>query len=151
MPQSLSQIYVHLTFSTKLRRPFLRDRGICDALYGYLIGTCVNLGCPSKKINGWEDHIYIPCSLNKTMSVSELVREIKRSSSDWIKDQSKSLPDFYWQAGYGAFSVSQSHVETIQNYIANQAEHHRTETFQDEFRRLCVKYGVELDERYAWD
>jgi REP element-mobilizing transposase RayT len=151
MSQSLSQIYVHLTFSTKLRKPFLRDRNVCDALYGYLIGTCVNLGCPAKKINGWEDHIHILCSLNKSMSVSELVREVKRSSSEWLKGQSKTLCDFYWQSGYGAFSVSPSHVQTIEAYIANQVEHHRTESFQDEFRRLCAKYEIAIDERYVWD
>jgi putative transposase len=151
MPQSLSQIYVHLTFSTKLRQPLLRDRDVCDALYGYLIGACVNLGCPSKKINGWEDHIHLLCSLSKTMSVSELVREVKRSSSEWLKSQAKSLREFYWQAGYGAFSVSPSHVGTIEAYIANQLEHHREETFQDEFRRLCAKYEIQIDERYVWD
>jgi hypothetical protein len=83
--------------------------------------------------------------------VSELVREVKRSSSDWLKDQATSLRNFYWQAGYGAFSVSPSHVQTIEDYIANQLEHHRQESFQDEFRRLCLKYEVKIDERYVWD
>jgi hypothetical protein len=85
------------------------------------------------------------------MTVSELIRELKRDSSKWIKDQSPTLADFYWQAGYGAFSLSPADVARVQEYIRNQEEHHKTVTFQDELRQICCKYGIELDERYAWD
>ena len=86
--------------------------------------------------------------MSKTLAISGLIQELKRESSKWVKQQS---PSFYWQAGYGAFSVSPSHADALVEYIENQEEHHRRESFQDEFRRLCEKYGIELDERYAWD
>ena len=79
-----------------------------------------------------------------------LSRDLKRDSTKWIKIECPSLAEFHWQLGYGAFSVSPSHIEALIQYIANQEEHHRRETFQDEFAGMCRKYGVELDEQYAW-
>jgi putative transposase len=151
MPQSLVQIYVHLVFSTKNRRPFLRDAALRHRLHAYLTGICNNQQSPAITVGGVEDHVHILCRLSKTLDVSVLIRELKRDSSKWVKDQDSALSDFAWQNGYGAFSVSPSHVEPLRYYIANQEEHHHTESFQDEFRRLCKKYGIELDERYAWD
>ena len=151
MPQSLTQIYLHLVFSTKNRVPDLCDPEIRSHLLRYLVGTCHNQNSPSLQIGGVEDHIHILCRLGKTISVSNLVRELKRDSSKWLKEQSPSLADFHWQSGYGAFSLSPAHVDPAKVYIENQEEHHRTETFQDEFRRLCRKYGIEIDEQYVWD
>jgi putative transposase len=151
MPQSLVQIYVHIVFSTKDRAPFLRDTAFRERVHAYLVGICKNQDCPSLRIGGVEDHVHILCRLSKTLDVSALVRELKRDSSKWIKDENPRLPDFYWQNGYGAFSVSPSHVEALIEYIDNQVEHHRHESFQDEYRRLCKKYGLEIDERYVWD
>ena len=151
MPQSLVQLYVHLVFSTKRRQPFLRDLAFRERTHAYLVGICNNQDSPSLRIGGVEDHIHILCRLSKTLDVSALIRELKRDSSKWIKEQNPRLQDFEWQAGYGAFSVSPSHVAALSKYIANQVEHHRQESFQDEFRRLCKKYGVEIDERYLWD
>jgi putative transposase len=151
MPQSLAQIYIHLVFSTKARARFFRDRAIQERVHAYLAGTCNNLGCPALIVGGVEDHVHILCRLEKTVSVSVLIRELKRESSKWIKDQSAEFKDFYWQLGYGAFSISPGHVEALKTYIANQEEHHKTETFQDEFRRLLAKYNIEYDERYVWD
>jgi putative transposase len=85
------------------------------------------------------------------MSVVDFIKELKRDSSKWIKTIGPDLGDFSWQAGYGAFSVSPSHIEDLREYIANQEEHHKTETFQEEFLRILKKYGVEYDERYLWD
>jgi len=150
MPQSLSQIYLHLVFSTKHRQPFLQDEILREKLFAYLAGTCAELKCPAVQVGGWHDHVHIACSLGRTINVSELIRELKRSSSEWVKENS-SIQEFYWQAGYGAFSVSPSHLPAIVEYIKNQAEHHRTVTFQDEYRRLCKKYGLQFDERYCWD
>ena len=90
-------------------------------------------------------------ALGKTLDVSTLIRELKRDSSKWIKEQNPRLADFHWQNGYGAFSVSPSHVPALKQYIADQETHHRKESFQDEFRRLCKKYGAAIDERYVWD
>ena len=83
--------------------------------------------------------------------MSDLVKELKRDSSKWAKEQAAAMANFYWQNGYGAFSISPGHVESLRSYIANQEEHHRTESFQDEFRRLLTKYGLDWDERYVWD
>jgi REP element-mobilizing transposase RayT len=103
------------------------------------------------RVGGAEDHVHILCRLSKTLDIATLIRELKRESSKWIKEENPLLADFYRQNGYGAFSVSPSHVEALIAYIINQEEHHRRETFQDEFRRLCKKYGVAIDERYVWD
>jgi REP element-mobilizing transposase RayT len=151
MPQSLVQIYVHIVFSTKNCEPLLNDRELCGRMHAYLNGICVNQDCPSLRIGGVEDHVHILCRLCKTLDVSTLIRELKRDSSKWIKDKSPDLTDFHWQNGYGAFSVSPSHIDALVEYVINQEEHHRHESFQDEDRRLCAKYGVEIDETYVWD
>jgi REP element-mobilizing transposase RayT len=151
VPQSLAQIYVHIDFSTKNREPYLTDHAFRERTHAYLKGICENQDSPSLKVGGIDDHIHILCRLSKTLGVATLIRELKRDSSKWIKDENPRLADFYWQQGYGAFSVSPSHVPALLEYISNQENHHRRETFQDEFRRLCKKYGVEIDERYVWD
>ena len=151
MPQSLAQIYVHLVFSTKERRPFLKDQQFREDTHAYLAGTCKGLESPCLIVGGVEDHVHVLCRLSRTHSVADLVKELKRSSSLWIKREAPQLEAFHWQDGYGAFSVSPSHVEALKRYIADQEGHHRRESFQDEFRRLLKKYGVEYDERYVWD
>jgi len=151
MPQSLAQIYVHIVFSTKHRQPFLTDKKLRDECHAYLAGTCKRRGSTSIIVGGVADHVHILCTLSREESVSVLVRELKRESSKSLKEKSPALRNFYWQAGYGAFSVSPAHVAVLKQYIRNQEEHHRQESFQDEFRRLLRKYGVEYDERYVWD
>ncbi len=151
MSQSLAQIYVHIVFSTKDRRPILTDRAIRDEMHRVLGGICNDLASPVLTVGGVEDHVHILCRLGKTCSPADLIKELKRQSSLWAKTNHPRFADFHWQAGYGAFSVSPSHVEALREYVANQEEHHRTETFQDEFRRLLRKYGLEWDERYVWD
>jgi REP element-mobilizing transposase RayT len=151
MPQSLAQIYLHLIFSTKGRRPWLQDQVIRDELHKYLAKTCTEKDCPAIQVGGVADHVHILCRFGRSISVSGLVKELKYESSKWTKEKAETLADFYWQNGYGAFSISPSHVEPLRTYILNQEEHHRTETFQDEFRRLLTKYGIEWDERYVWD
>ena len=151
MPQSLAQIYVHIVFSTKNRQPFLIEKDFRSRTHAYLCGICSNLGSPSLQTGGIRDHVHALCRLGKTSDVANLIRDLKRDSSKWVKEECPSLGGFYWQNGYGAFSVSPSHVEPLIRYIANQEEHHKKESFQDEFRRLCKKYGLEIDERYVWD
>jgi putative transposase len=151
MSQSLVQIYLHIVFSTKDRQPFLSDTVLRERVHAYLHGICNNQDLPSIRVGGVADHVHILCRLSKTIEVATLVRELKRDSSKWIKEQSAELADFHWQQGYGAFSVSPSHVETLEQYIIDQEAHHRQESFQDEFRRLCKKNGVAIDERYVWD
>ena len=151
MSQSLTQIYLHIVFSTKRRAPFLKDRELRSRLHAYLVGACKNLACPPLQVGGVEDHVHILCRLAKTISVAELLHGLKRESSKWLKTQARALEDFYWQGGYGAFSVSASQVDGVKAYIETQEEHNRTMSFQDEFRLLCQKHGVEIDERYVWD
>jgi putative transposase len=151
MPQSLAQLYAHIVFSTKNRQPFLADKALRERVHAYLLGVCNNQGSPSIRIGGVADHVHVLCRLSKTLDVAALVRELNRDSSKWIKDDDSQLVDFPWQNGYGAFSISPSHVEALVVYITTQENHHRMESYQDEFRRLCRKYGVEIDERYVWD
>jgi REP element-mobilizing transposase RayT len=151
MSQSLSQIYLHFVFATKHRQPFLADREFRLRTFSYLAGICKNQNCPAIRIGGVEDHVHILCRLAKTMDVATLIREIKRDSSKWVKEQQPQLEHFHWQDGYGAFSLSPGHVDDLTVYIDNQEQHHRKVSFQDELRRSCRLYRVELDERYAWD
>ena len=151
MPQSLVQVYVHIVFSTKHRKPFLKDKEFRERTHRYLAGICKNLNSPALIIGGVEDHVHILCRLGKTIEIADLIRDLKRDSSKWVKAEQPRLAEFHWQQGYGAFSISPAHVDALNDYIANQEEHHRHESFQDEFRRLCTKYGLEIDERYVWD
>jgi len=151
MPQSLAQVYLHIVFSTKDRTPWLSDRAIRNELHHYLGGTSNNLGCPVIRVGGVEDHIHLLCRFGRSITIADFVRDLKRESSKWLKTKSLALADFHWQNGYGSFSVSPSHVPALTTYIDNQEEHHRTESFQDEYRRVLKKYGLEWDERYVWD
>ena len=151
MPQSLVQIYLHIVYSTNVRKPFLQEKAFRERTHAYLAGICKNLDCPALIVGGVEDHVHVLCRFGKKIEVADLLRDLKRDSSKWIKAENARLPDFHWQHGYGAFSISPSHVDSLQDYIRNQEEHHRRESFQDEFRRLCAKYGLEIDERYVWD
>ncbi len=151
MPQSLAQVYLHLVFSTKDRRPFLHDRSIREEAHRYLSGACNNLDCPIMCVGGVADHVHILCRLGRTITIADLVKELKRTSSHWLKSKAPDLADFSWQNGYGVFSVSPGHAEALRIYIARQEEHHSGVTIQDEFRRLLRKYGLEWDERYVWD
>lgn len=119
MSQSLSQIYLHVVFSTKDRAPFLTDTPFRERTHAYLVGICNNLECPSIMVGGVADHVHILCRLSKNLAVADFLRELKRDSSKWIKVEMPRLRDFQWQAGYGTFSVSPSHMEDLKNYIAN--------------------------------
>jgi putative transposase len=150
MPQSLANILIHIVFSTKNRVPLITPE-IESELYPYL-GSIFN-GCksPSLAIGGTADHIHILCSLHRSMDITTLLEQVKSDSSRWIKTKGPQFADFYWQSGYGAFSIGQSGVEALKAYIANQKEHHRTVTFQEEYRLFLKKYEVEYDEHYVWD
>ena len=151
MPQSLARVVLHVVFSTKNRVPFLKDPELRARLHAYTAGVLQNIGCEPILINGAEDHVHILCNLSRTVTIAALVEEAKKSSSKWMKEQGPAYRDFFWQGGYGSFSVSQSNVEQFRAYIATQEEHHRGVSYQDEFRALCRKHGVETFERYVWD
>lgn len=150
MPQSLVKNYVHLVFSTKYRQPFI-DKAIRPELYAYIGGICKSLECHPLAIGGVEDHIHILCNLSKKLPLYKLLEVAKSNSSRWIKTKGKAYQNFYWQNGYGAFSVNPAQVHIVKKYIANQEEHHKKQKFKKEFRAFLNKYEVEYDERYVWD
>lgn len=150
MGQSLVKNYLHIVFSTKYRAPLI-DEMIEPELYAYLGGICKSLECPPVKIGGYTDHIHILCLLSKKIALMKLLETVKSHSSKWIKTKGDSYHNFYWQDGYGAFSVNPSEVDAVIHYITNQKEHHSKKNFQDEYRALLKKYNIEFDERYVWD
>lgn len=150
MPQSLARLYVHLIFSTKHRERLITDT-VRPSLHAYMATVLQNFHCPPVLINSVEDHVHILFELGRTVAVSQAVEEVKTTSSKWIKTQGAEFAGFAWQSGYGAFSVSESNVPAVREYIANQREHHRVKSFQEEYRAFLEKHGVAFDERYVWD
>ena len=150
MSQSLVKNYLHIIFSTKYRQRLISN-AVEDELYAYIGGLCKKMDCQPIKIGGYENHVHILCMLSKMMTLIKLMQEVKSASSRWIKTIHPHLQNFYWQDGYGAFSVNPSETEIVVRYIANQKVHHQKLTFQDKYRAYLKKYGVEYDERYVWD
>jgi REP element-mobilizing transposase RayT len=150
MPQSLSQIYVHLVFSTKDRKPWLCDDSMRDQLHAYMAKVLRdNVDSPALVINSVEDHVHALIRLSRRFAVMKVVQECKVATSKWLKRQ-RRLANFAWQSAYGAFSVSASKTEQVKTYILNQHQHHQRVSFQDEFRELCRRHRLALDERYVW-
>jgi REP element-mobilizing transposase RayT len=149
MPQSLVKNYM-LIFSTKYREPFIHPP-VEDELYAYLSSECKRLGCSPIKIGGYTDHVHVLCMLSTKIALMKLLEQIKSHSSKWMKTKGEDLIGFYWQDGYGAFSVNPTDVDRVIAYITNQNEHHKKITFQNEYRAILKKYRVEYDERYVWD
>lgn len=150
MPQSLAKNLIHLVFSTKNREPTLTDP-VRSPLCAYASAVLRDLDSPVIAVNAWRDHFHILFVLSKNHPLAQVVMEVKRATSKWIKTQGKEFTRFHWQSGYGAFSIGQSGVDEVETYIANQAKHHRVKTFQEEFRSFLKRYQVEFDERYLWD
>ncbi|MAT68989.1 MAG: transposase [Planctomycetaceae bacterium] len=150
MPQSLANVLLHIVFSTKHREPWI-DEGDEPELHAYLATACKSLDCPPHKIGSADDHVHLAVSLGRSTTIAALVQHIKQDSSRWIKTKGPTYADFAWQAGYGAFSIGQSQLDDLRRYIAGQREHHRRESFQDEYRKILARYGVEFDERFVWD
>lgn len=150
MSQSLSKIYVHIVFSTKHRETILNKK-IQSELYSYFAGVLKEYESPAMKIGGTADHVHILCLLSKNYALAKIVEELKKSSSKWLKTKGTEFRSFYWQNGYGGFSVGQSGIDAVIQYIEKQEEHHRMMTFQEEYRKLMKKYRIEYDERYVWD
>ena len=151
MPQSLAKILVHVVFSTKERRPFLRELPLRERLHQYLGGILTNLDCQPLIVGGVADHVHLLAALSRTLQVADMVKELKRSSSLWLKERDATLRDFAWQSGYGIFSIGYSQLEEVRRYIAQQETHHQKLTFEDEFRLFLKRYELAFDERYVWD
>ena len=149
MPQSLSYLLVHVIFSTKDREPLL-DARIRPVLYAYLATVARNNGCECYRVGGIADHVHLAIRLSRTLTASDLIEALKTESSKWLKRRSPALAEFAWQAGYGIFSLGASDLDALTHYIDSQEEHHKTRTFQEEYRVFLKRYGVEFDEKYVW-
>lgn len=149
MPQSLSRVLIHLVFGTKYREPLITP-DIHPRLHNYIVGILYNLKSPPLQTGGVADHVHILFTLGRTISLAKLVEEIKKSSSKWMKAEG-GVPAFSWQAGYGAFSIGESQVDTVIRYIQKQEEHHSKVSFQKEFIKFLERYKVPYDEKYVWD
>ncbi len=151
MPQSLANVLVHIVFSSKGRRAMLRGPDLRAEMHKYLGGISKNLDCPPIIVGGIDDHVHLLARQARAISLADWIKELKRGSSMWVKSKGAAFESFQWQAGYGAFSVSPSQSGRVGRYIAGQEEHHRRLSFQDEFRQLLQKHGIQFDERYVWD
>lgn len=150
MSQSLSQIYVHAVFSTKGRIACLRDP-IRRELFPYMAKVLRTLECPAIEVGGLDDHMHILCNLSRNLAPKQLIEKAKVDTSKFLKRKGVAYGRFCWQAGYGIFSVSQSALGRVQEYIQNQAEHHRTRGYQEEFLGLLKKHKVDYDPEQVWD
>jgi putative transposase len=150
MSQSLSNVLLHIIFSTKNRCPFI-DEAIESELHSYIASTTSSHGSYAYKIGGISDHIHLLVTLPRTLSISDLLEEIKKNSSKWIKTKSQKYADFAWQKGFGVFSVSTSRANAVVTYISNQKEHHQAQSFQDEYRQFLQLNSIPYDEKYVWD
>ena len=150
MAQSLGHIILHIVFSTKGREPLIEE-SIAPHLHAYLATVCRDIGCHAYRVGGTADHVHLVTTLSRTLSTSKLIEHAKKVSSAWMKQQDPKYGSFYWQRGYGSFSVSPTHLDDVIRYVGNQPDHHAKLTFQDELLGFLKKYGIEYDERYVWD
>lgn len=150
MAQSLVKNYLHIIFSTKLRTEFI-DKKIENELFSYIATICKDYDSPAIQIGGTDDHIHILLNLSRKFAIMKVIQEIKAHSSKWIKTKGKKYENFFWQDGYGAFSVSPNNIFAVKNYIKNQREHHKNFDFKKELVSYYQKYKIEYDEKYLWD
>jgi putative transposase len=150
MAQSLSRILIPIIFSTKDRFPFLVDSELRKRMHAYIARVFYEHESPAIEVGGNEDHVHIFCLLSRNYSVCEIIRKAKANSTTWMKTQGGKCLKFSWQAGYGAFSIDPQQIDSVQNYIQCQEEHHRRRTFQEEYLEILHQYKMEYDERYLW-
>jgi REP element-mobilizing transposase RayT len=150
MAHTFTNLLVHAVFSTKGREPWL-DGAVRPRLLPYMGGIVREAGANAVIIDGADDHVHLLLAITASIAVADLMRVLKTNSSRWVHETFPNLGGFAWQAGYGAFSVSESQRDALKQYIANQAEHHKHVTFQEEFRLFLRRHGIVFDERYVWD
>ena len=150
MPQSLSKVIIHIIFSSKDREPWL-DPDVRPRMHAYVATICRDWNAEALRVGGVADHLHIVTTLPRSLSQADMVETLKKTSSKWIKGLNAKYRQFYWQRGYGAFSVSPSQLDAVLEYVENQEEHHRTRSFREEYRDFLCKHRVEFDERYVWD
>jgi len=150
MPQSLSKVILHVIFGTSGREPWL-DREVRPRMHAYIATICRDLGAEFVRVGGVADHVHIVTTLPRTASQAQFIEQIKKASSKWVKALNARYRGFFWQRGYGTFSLSPSQLDAVLRYVEEQPAHHRTLTFQEEYRKLLSKHGMQFDERYVWD
>jgi len=150
MPQSLSKVYTHIIFSTKHRENLI-DKRIENDLYNYIGGICKDFECNPVQVGGYKNHIHILCLLSRKIAQMDLIQHVKQGSSKWIKTMDEKYSNFYWQDGYGIFSVSPRSVDKVIEYINKQDIHHKKLSFKEEYRKFLKQYDIDYDERYVWD
>ncbi len=141
---------MHIVFSTKNRYPFIDDH-IKEELFKYLGGMCKHRECSPIIVGGYKNHVHILCLLSRKIALMKLIEEIKIHSSKWMKKKGIKYENFYWQNGYGGFSVNPAQIEVVKNYILTQESHHRRKSFKDEYRLFLRDNNTDYDERYVWD
>ena len=149
MPRSYTNLIYHIVFATKGRRPLISPDKEAR-LYEYIGGIIRGLGGICLCINGVSDHVHVLAKLRPDRSVSDVLRDLKANSSGWMHDVFPDAAEFSWQNGYGAFTVSESQIESVTKYIAGQKIHHQKGSFEDEFKGLLTKNGIEFDPRFLW-
>jgi len=150
MANTFTSLHYHIVFSTKSRERWI-SQDIEARVWAYLGGIARENDLKALCIGGVEDHVHMLLGLPPTVTVSEAMKRIKGGSSGWMKETFPGCQGFAWQDGYGAFTVSKSQVPEVERYIRDQREHHRARTFQEEYRALLERHGIEYDERYLWD
>ena len=150
MPGTYSQIYIQIVFAVKGRENIIAKKWK-DELYKYISGIIANKGQKSIIVNGASDHIHIFVGLKPSIAISDLVRDIKNNSSNFINDKKFVKEKFSWQEGYGAFSYAYSQIEQVYNYILNQEQHHHKKTFKEEYVDFLQKFEIEYNEKYLFD
>lgn len=150
MANTFSQIYIQYVFAVKYRQNLLQ-KAWRDEVFKYMCGIIKEKGQKPIIVNGVEDHVHVFVGLKPTMCIADLIRDVKNNSSKFINEQGFVKDKFYWQEGYGAFSYSHSAIENVYNYILNQEEHHRKQTFRKEYLDLLNKFEIDYDERYLFD
>lgn len=150
MPQTLSNVLLHIVFSTKNRRKMIHAER-ADALHRYLAAAFRDHACPAIEIGGTADHVHVCCRLSPTIAIKDLVGKVKAGSSKWMKTHGPAYRHFAWQSGYGVFSIGVSGLRKLRAYIMDQKEHHRRRTFEEEFLLFLERYQVEYDPEHLWD
>ena len=147
---TFTNLLFHIIYSSKYRKPAIGSQWKED-LYGYIGGIVRDQKGTLLQIGGIEDHVHLLAKLSPTIAVSDVLRKVKSNSSKWINERPDVRRKFQWQSGYAAFSVSESQMPTVAEYIANQAEHHRELTFEEEFVAMLKKHNIEFDARYVFE
>ena len=147
MAGSFSRVYLHLVFSTRNREILLAPEQQ-KAVFAYIAAILRKLGCEFVLVNGVVDHVHVICTLPVTVPLADLVRNVKGSSSRWIRDSRAGMADFGWQSRYAVFSFSRKHLDAVRRYVSNQRQHHRCKSFDEEYRELLETAAIEIDDRY---